>query len=339
MSIRFSNVFFIIISFTLLFSCDSKEESEGCVYQPDISDIEVDLNYVSLTNEFLDIKSPEELAGFFSDHPVIAHYFFRKFESRNDQEFYEKVLNKITNPHIDSLQMEVNRVFNDEEQLKEEFETAFKHLKYYYPDVQIPRIKTIATGFEQDMYVSDSLIIVGLDYYLGEGAKYRPLDMYQYLLRRYSPDYVVPSVMLIYGISPRFNQTDISDKTVLAEMVAYGKAFYFAKHMIPCKPDSILIWYSDEEISGAQNNVDIIWTHFVENQILYETSHEVKRKYIEERPKTVEIGNAAPGRIGTWLGWQIVRSYMRKNENITFPELMATENPQEIFKDSKYRPK
>ena len=34
--------------------------------------------------------------------------------------------------------------------------------------------------------------------------------------------------------------------------------------------------------------------------------------------------NDSPGRIGGWLGWQIVRSYM-KNNNVTLPELLKTE--------------
>ncbi|NJN42061.1 MAG: hypothetical protein HC811_07420 [Flammeovirgaceae bacterium] len=57
-------------------------------------------------------------------------------------------------------------------------------MKYYYPDFKPPVIKTMLTGLETDLYVSDSLIVIGLDYYLGKGAKYRP-NMYEYMLRRY----------------------------------------------------------------------------------------------------------------------------------------------------------
>lgn len=339
MKLTLINVFFIVSVTAYFYSCDTDEELQGCVYQPDISDVRVDLEYESLTNTFLDINSQQELSSFLQKHPVIENFFLRKQEYPDEASFYNQLLQRITNPHIDSLQMEVNRVFGEEEQLMEEFTKAFKNLKYYYPEVKIPKIKTIATGLEHDMFVSDSVIVVGLDYYLGEGAKYRPQTIYEYILDRYAPEYIVPSVMLIYGISPRFNKTDLKDKTVLAEMITYGKAFYFAKHMLPCKPDSVLIWYSSKEIKGVNENEDLIWKHFLDNNILYETSHEIKRKYIEERPKTYEIGEAAPGRIGTWLGWQIVRAYMKRNEKVTLPELMNTEDPQKIFRESKYRPK
>ena len=306
--------------------------------QPDISNINVDLDFITLENEFLDIKTEEELKDFFENHPLIATHFLKPQEYPDEATFFKTLLMKLKNPHIDSLQMEVNRVFGDGSKLREEFIQAFRHLKYYYPDVTIPKVKTIATGFDQDMYVSDSLIIVGLDYYLGEGAKFRPLNLYQYMLQRYSPEYIVPSAMLIYGISPRFNETNIEDKTILAEMVTYGKAFYFAKHMMPCTPDSVLIWYTAEEIEGVKENEEIIWAHFVENEIIFDKSHELKRKYIEERPKTYEIGNAAPGRIGTWVGWEIVRAYMARNEEVSLQELMSKSDAHELFRESKYKP-
>lgn len=323
----------------LMVSCDQPGEEAVCLEnQMDVSDVEINLQYESLTSTFLNIQTKEELANFLNDNPIIREVMLHANEYPSEAIFYEELFNKITNPHIDTLAMEIERVFGNEEELKNDFTRAFQHLKYYYPDVTIPKVKTIATGFDQDLYVSDSLIVVGLDYYLGDNAKYRPLGTYQYILERYRPQYVVPSTMLIYGISPRFNATEMEDKTILGEMISYGKAFYFAKHMMPCTPDSVLIWYNQEEMTGVRENEKIIWAHFVENELLFETSHEMKRKYIEERPKTYEIGNAAPGRIGTWLGWRLVRSYMEENETVSLPQLMNNQNAKAIFENSNYKP-
>jgi hypothetical protein len=211
-------------------------------------------------------------------------------------------------------------------------------LKYYYPEVKIPKIQTIITGLDNDLFVSDSLIIVGLDFYLGAGAKYRP-NMYEYLLRQYESENIVPSCMLIYGISPRFNRTDLADKTVLADMISFGKSYYFAKHMLPCVPDSIFTWYTAEEINGSRKNQDLIWARFIEDAVLYSTSHDVKQRFLGERPKTIEVGEKCPGRIGQWMGWQIVNSYMSSHESITLPQLMGMQDAQKIFKESKYKAK
>ncbi len=80
--------------------------------------------------------------------------------------------------------METHKVFGNNAHLNEEFRQAFNNIKYYYPDFHPPKIQTIISGLETgcDMFVSDTLIVVGLDFFLGKGARYRP-NMYEYMLR------------------------------------------------------------------------------------------------------------------------------------------------------------
>lgn len=306
--------------------------------QPDISNVKIDLEIEQLHKRLLNVKSAEELKSIIDKEPIIMEYFFQRRNYPNDSIMVSELYRKFSHPSIKELEEEIDRVFGDLSVLSSDLESAFKHLKHYYPEARIPKVKTVATGLSHDMYISDSLVVIGLDYYLGEGAKFRPVNMFNYILRRYAPEYIAPSIMLLYGITPRYNKTDISDKTVLADMIAYGKSFYFAKRMMPCTPDSILIWYTAEEMQGVRENRETVWAHFVENQILYDTDHEVKRKYIEDRPKTYDIGNKAPGRIGTWLGWEIVNAYIDRNPNVTLKDMMEITSPQKVFNDSKYRP-
>jgi hypothetical protein len=42
--------------------------------------------------------------------------------------------------------------------------------------------------------------------------------------------------------------------------------------------------------------------------------------------------------LGTWVGWQIVRKYMDRNPKVTLQELMADDDYQKIFNESKYKP-
>lgn len=329
----------ILIWITIIFftTACSDQNNNACVDQPDISDITINLEVEQLHDKLLDVGSQEELKELLKKHRVITTYFLNPEQYPNEDVMIDELYRKFTNPHIDTLQMEIDRVFGDLSNLEQDLNEAFSHLKYYYPQVQVPKIKTVATGFSHDMYISDSLIVIGLDFYLGKDAKYRPLGMFNYMLERYAPAYIVPSIMLLYGISPDFNKTDLSDNTMLADMVAYGKSFVFAQHMMPCTPDSIMIWYTGEEMAGVRANEDIIWTHFVEKELLFENNHMVKKKYIDPRPKTYEIGEKAPGRIGTWLGWQIVKKCMDEN-NFELVEVMNQRDPQVLFNKSKYRP-
>jgi hypothetical protein len=326
---------FVIIVATL-FSCEKNEE-EKCAFIPDVPAGKMAIQFDQFEDSLTNFKSKPEFVAFLTRQPMIRDYIFKRTTYPNDSVFISTIYNRLTNPHIDTLLMETHRAFGDLSALKAEFTEAFANLKYYYPDFVPPRVQTLISGLDTDLFVSDSLIMVSLDFFLGKGAKYRPQE-YEYILRQYQKQNIVPSCMLIYGIGNRFNKTDLSDKTVLADMVAYGKSFYFAKHMLPCVPDSVFIWYTPEEISGSRKNQDLIWARFIQDQVLYSTSHMVKQKYLGERPKTIDVGPECPGRIAQWVGWQIVNSYMTTHPEVTLPEMMRLDNAQKLFKESKYKP-
>lgn len=321
----------LLVSGVLFASC--KRDGEECAFQPPIS-TSIEVNFQSLEDSLFTFATKQELVDFFSRHVALRDVFFNRQGYPTDSAFINQLYQRFRNPSFDTLRMETKRIFGNGDELKREFETAFANIRYYYPDFPIPKIQTVITGMESDLFVSDSLIMVGLDFYLGRDAKYKP-NMYEYMQRRYHKDFVVPSAMLLYGIE---NSVDDADKSVLADMIAYGKAYYFAKHMMPCVPDSVFIGYTQAEIEGARENQDIIWKRLVDDEVFFNTSRQVKQKYISERPKTLEVSDQCPGRIGMWVGWQIVNEYMKKNENVTLPTLMRTGNAQQILKASKYKP-
>lgn len=330
-------VLVLLLVFSLwLAGCNSDVE-EKCAFIPQTKDQTIGLQFQQLEDSLPAITNKQQLVDFFSRHTTLRDYVFNRSAYPNDSVFIDELYARFSNPHIDTLLFETKRVFGDGAYLKEEFRNAFITMRYYYPDFQIPKIQTVITGLESDLFVSDSLIIVGLDYYIGKGAKYRP-NMYEYMLRRYQKNFIVPSVMLLYGIDTRYNETDLSDRTVLADMISYGKAYYFAKHMMPCVPDSVFIGYTSEEIAGARTNQDMIWKRMVEDEAFFATSSQVKQRYIAERPKTYEVGDQAPGRIGTWVGWQIVKSYATRKPDLTLPQIMKVKDARLIFNESRYRP-
>lgn len=327
-----------ILAIPFLFAQCSSDPKEECTFQPETSNIKVEIAFQSLEDTIPQFQSKKQLVDFFSRNTVMRDVFFNRSAYPDDSVFINELYRRFSNPAFDTLLMETKRVFGDGSELKKEFTQAFTNLKYYYPEIQIPKIETVITGMESDLFVSDTLVIIGLDYFLGHGAKYQP-NMYEYMLRRYTKEFVVPSTMLLYGIDERINTVNPEDKTVLADMIAYGKAYYFAKQMLPCVPDSVFIGYTAKEINGARENTDIIWKHFVEREVFFNTAKNIKQKYIDERPTTIEIGDQCPGRIGVWIGWQIVTEFAKKNErSSSLPKLMKLSNPEQILKGSKFRP-
>lgn len=327
----------ILVLLPLILTACGERGQDECVTIPDTGGVRVDIEFNSLEDDIAAIDSKDDVVTFFTEHPAMRDFLFNRRSYPDDSVFINTLYRRFTHPSFDTLLLETRRIFGDLSELKSQFAEAFTNIRYYYPDFQPPRVETAITGIETDLVVSDTLIIVSLDYYLGTEGAYQP-RLYEYLLNRYEPEDIVPSCLLIYGISDRFNKTTLEDRTVLADMIAYGKSFYFAKHMLPCIPDSTLIWYSREEIEGARKFENLIWARLVEDQVIYSTSHIVNQKFLGERPKTLEVGEECPGRIAQWVGWQIVKKYMDTHRDVSLPQLMAAPDAQKLFNESRYKP-
>lgn len=304
---------------------------------PDVSSIQVQLNVQRLEQVLFSLKSKEAVFKFLQEHKQFAEQFLGATSPKAVEAIAEQLYAMIEDPHIQTLYEEVQQVFGDCSAIQQQLATAFRHLKYYYPDFKVPQVATFITGMGDDLYVSEDLIVIGLDFFMGEGAKFRPIGMPDYLLRGYQPTQIVPKIALL--LSQRFIQTDEQDATLLADMLYYGKAYYFAQALLPTTTASTLLVYTPAQLADVEQHQKIIWGHFIENELLYSTDHVEKTTYIGDSPFVSTIGPRCPGYIGRWLGWEIVKKYMKKHTEVSLPTLMSEPDTQKLFTQSKYRPK
>ncbi|MCY7360167.1 MAG: gliding motility protein [Rudanella sp.] len=289
-------------------------------------------------------KSPEEIRAFLAKNPTITQLYLRPDETTTDSALVADLHHRVNDPELNVLYKQVQDEFPAEHnELAQQLGEAFANIKKSYPDFKAPRVVTMATGFMgPDMVVTDSLIVIGLDYFVGPKAKYRPRGpaFPQYILRRYEKGYIAPSV--VFALGDKYNATPTAnrataDQTMLADMVYYGKGFVFTKAMMPEVADSLLIGYSDQQLTETYNAQDLVWAHFIDKQLLYETRSDVKERYMNERPFTAEIGSRCPGAIGRWVGWRIIGRYFDKQTNPSITDLMANADAKKLFQESGYK--
>ncbi|MEN8249386.1 MAG: gliding motility lipoprotein GldB [Bacteroidota bacterium] len=325
---------YLVISLLALAGCGFEEES--CIEAPDV-DNSITVNIERLENRLFASETPADVLQLLNENPVMTKGFLGSDQYPSDTILAQQIFRVIKNPYTDTLRMETQKYFGDMGDIKKEFESAFSYIKHYYPDFEVPEIKTMVTGFGgSEMFVNEKLIVLGLDFYLGPNGKYRPNGIPGYILERYDKPYIVPATVLLYA--DRYLRENPQDNSMAADMVYYGKKYFFAKNMMPCTPDSLLIWYDGDELANVEENKHLLWYHFLENELLYETSHVIKQKYMDERPNIYEIGSECPGRIGAWIGWDIVKQYHDLNPDISLQEIMVNPDAQEILKGAKYNP-
>ena len=123
-------------------------------------------------------------------------------------------------------------------------------------------------------------------------------------------------------------------------MIFEGKKMYLLELYLPTISDQEKIGYSSDKFNWANANEQQIWMYFIDRKILFSTDSKLNARFLENAPFSkfyMEQDNLSPGKIGVWLGWQIVRSFMEKND-VSLQELLKM-NEDEIFKKSNYKPK
>ena len=336
----FKSTLFLIFT-CLVCACSHQQETQTTNSDPDFTNVKVEVNIQRLDKEMFVCQSKDELLEFFDKYPIFIVDYFQVPTSEFDK-LAEQLLPLISNKGLqDFYKQSQSSAFFGNQNLENDFREAFQHLKYYYPNFKVPKIYTTFTGFfaqgvlqNRELIVSDSVIYIGLDYFMGKKGKFLP-DIYDYQLRKASPNAIVPQAILL--LSERYNATNPKDKTMLSEMVWYGKSYVFAHTMMPNTNDSLFIGYSSQQLTDTYTYQKDIWGHFIQNQLLYSTQEPIKAKYMGERPTTPEIGKGCPGTIGRWLGWRIVGKYFDENEQLKIQDLMKQTDAQKIFEASKYK--
>ncbi|WP_282056816.1 gliding motility lipoprotein GldB [Maribacter luteus] len=235
------------------------------------------------------------------------------------------------------LRGEVMNEFSDFDAELTDIEMLFKYIKYYFPKSEVPTLITVTNDvdYENRIILADSLLLVGLDNYLGPDHKYYT-GMQKYIAAAMNRDFMVSDIANAFAnkVVPRPR-----GRTFLDQVIYYGKILYLKDKIMPFQSDSRKIGYSEDQLAWAHANEEPMWRYFIERELLYSTDNKLALRFLDPAPFSkfgLELDNESPGRLGRYLGWQIVRSFMDRND-VSLQQLLNL-SAEEIFKKSNYKP-
>lgn len=309
----------------------------------DVSDVKVDLKVKRFDQDLFQYNTnitPENVTELHEKYGI----FF--------QDFTESVINigSIKNEHINyqlyafandsyikEIKGDVDAQYKDFSAYELELEDAFKHYKHYFPTKQIPTVITYISGFNYAITTDDSYLGIGLDMFLGNSYEaYSQLGLPQYKTAFMSKEGIVAGSMLGW-VSTEFELKE-KNADLLTEMIHQGKILYLMDALMPTAPHTVKISYSESQLQWCNTNEEQVWFYFIDNDLLYTKETTEIIKYMGEAPFIQGFPEGSPGRIGHWLGWQIVAAYMEKNPTMTLADLMLKNDAQQLLNESKYKP-
>lgn len=315
--------FFVLFPFFLLFLACSDTDKVS----KEVSKIELDLEVFRFDQEFAK-AIPSDLPKLRGNYP----YLFPKQYA--DSIWRSKLRDTLQRELLE----EVGAAFPAFKGEQQDLELFFKYVRYYFPDFHVPKVVTLTSDvdYSRPVILTDSLLLIGLDNYLGSDHKFYE-GLPRYIAFGLDQEYLMSDVAGAFA--QRMVPTG-QGRTFLEKAIYYGKRLYLKDRLIPFVPESARIKYSDEQLNWAMANEEPIWRYFVEGEILYSTDAKLAPRFLDIAPFSkfgLELDNDSPGRIGRYLGWQIVRRFMEKNE-VSLQQMLNL-SAEELFQRSGYKPK
>lgn len=310
----------------------------------DVTDINVPtVKFDRFEKEFFAINGnniTSKLPAIEKKYGAFYYMFVNTIKGRGNPEDTNSVLAFVTNKDMHDAYLETQKTISDKdiEDLENGMTDAMKRFKFHFPKRKLPKhFTTCMSGFDYNFAYPDSVMAVSLDMYLGkEHPFYKMLQWPHYQVRLLNKEYMVPDMVRGWLIS-EFDNTD-SINNVLNNMILFGRIFYACDALLPDIHDSIKIGYSTAQMNYCKEFEKNLWGYMAANNRLYDNNMKTVIELTNDGPYTGAISKECPPRIAMWIGWQVVRSYMKNNESVTLEQLMAEKDAQKILSKSKYRP-
>jgi hypothetical protein len=86
-----------------------------------------------------------------------------------------------------------------------------------------------------------------------------------------------------------------------------------------------------------EENLENVWGWLIQNDVLFSTDMAKLRNLLDDAPKTNAFGDGSAPRTNAYIGWQIVKQYMKKS-GASLGKLFAETDSRKILETSGWRP-
>lgn len=321
-------------------------------FVPDVSDIEVDLELRRFEQDLFAIDTGDVAAGLEeleARYPAFSDVFFGRVLRSVDPQVAPEghpayVRGFLQHPAVRRLHDTTQVVFADLSREEAAFREAFQFFRYYFPGEPTPDVTTFISEYTVAAFIygeeDDYSLAVGLDFFLGENYPYQQYNpgnpnFSGYLVRTFNRDHLVlktlqPLVDDLLGDPPGDRLLDL--------MVHNGKKMYILDQLLPYAPDTVKLEMTPEQVAWLQDNELEMWAYFLQEDLFYSSNYQMIRKFVDYSPHSPGMPPEAPGRTANWVGWQVVKAYMRRFPETTLTQLIERRDAQEILDASRYKP-
>ncbi len=305
----------------------------GCVSNPldiDATAIKVELNFVNVDSTLFYADSSTLIQShrtFKKEIEDIYAYeigYCLRIGDVVDSAFYNSIMQFRADTMIQKLEAGIQSKFIDKTKMNAKITEGFKHLKYHFPDGKQPKhIAYMNMLFNSGVFCTENEIGVGLDRFLGASnevvKQLNPAYYFDWMKKAMDERYLERDVLTGWIETHYLEEVNGN----LAEhMVRAGKVLYLTEAAFPEEDPALILRYSEEDYEWALKNEYAFWKYLADEKLLFKIDEKTTANMISEGPFTPGLPDQdGPDRLGQFIGWRMIHSYMEQND-ISLKELI-----------------
>ena len=334
------------VAFICFALCSCKE---GTI--PDISHLTSDVQIIRTEQDIMKIKDKSSFEKLCASYPAFYNVYFKEVlqlqNDTNSDSLFHNFEVFISDSIVVELSTKVGKKYKDLARLKKELDQMYKYAQYYFPkQIFVPKLYTFISDFAYQMFTiqdddGKDGIALGLDMFMSPEIDYKIINpdntnFSNYITRTWNQEHIVKKIVDLH-VNDLLSEAPGS--RLIDQMIHQGKAMYISKLLLPYVHDSIITEYTGKQLSWSEENELQMWSFFFDQKLFYESNPVKIGKYINPSPNSPDMPPSAPGRTACYIGWQVVKAYMKRYPDTSLSELLDMKDSQLIMDKSKYKPK
>ena len=287
--------------------------------------------------QLLESKDSTRYTAFQDQYAQMLDVFGKAVLNQKNMEyssFFKKLQQYFSEPTLRGLYHDAVKQYASVDKIEKELGYSFAVLKQYFPKMQVPVIYMHVSGLNQNVLVADSLLSLSVDKYLGEEYPLYQDFFYDFQKRKMSSKSIVSDFVSGWIMSEFLYEG--KENILLDRMIYEGKIMFLLTQCLHEVDETTLMGYTEKELQWCKEYEGEIWRMMIERKHLYTPDAQTTSTYFEAAPMFFRAAGA-PGKLGVWTGWQIVKQYMKESKS-TVEALMLNNDAQDILTISKYKP-
>ena len=200
------------------------------------------------------------------------------------------------------------------------------------PELKVARLYGIASPYMQSVIVSDSIVFVALNHYLG--SDYAGYETMPAFVRRGKTPSRLPSDVAEAVVRVAYPYTPV-EGTLLERMLYEGAV----AQTVSTATGNDIPGYTTTERESADSKLKDTWLALASDGMLYTTADNEIARLIDPAPFARVGSLELPAQIGRYIGLRIIHSYLKNNPGTQPVEMLQNSfygRPQERLIESKF---